>query len=60
MIRIEMRAVTAQGFGGEAYYKEIYTLKKISQEKLNWMRQQFAIKYNVMIDMIEVTTQTTD
>ena len=60
MLNIKMKAVTAQGFGGDEYYEETYTMKRVSQERLNWMRQQFAIKYNVMIDMVEVTTQTID
>lgn len=52
---VEFSAVTAQGIGGASKYREIVAINPDSDEDIYNAKRAFAIKYGVMIDMIQVT-----
>lgn len=52
---VEFSAVTAQGIGGASKYREIVAVNPNSDEDIYNAKRAFAIKYGVMIDMIQVT-----
>lgn len=48
-----LRAKTAQGFGGEEFYREQVVVRE-DEESMRAAKREFAIKYGVEIDSIEV------
>ena len=52
MIKVILKSITAEGFGGEAYYKEVKNVKEINPDVLRRIKIDFALKYGVELDSI--------
>ena len=48
-----LRAKTAEGFGGKEFYTE-QVITTDTPEAIKCVKREFAIKYNVEIDSVEV------
>lgn len=54
-MNITLRAITAEGFGGEDFYTETVTVK--NEGELERARVAFALKYNVQLDNVTVVKE---
>ncbi len=52
---ITLRAITAEGFGGEDFYTETVTVT--NEAELQRARVAFALKYGVMLDSVTVVKE---
>ena len=51
-MKITLKAITAEGFGGKDFYTETCVVK--SDEELTRARINFALKYGVQLDSVVV------
>jgi hypothetical protein len=55
IMSITLRAITAEGLGGEDFYTETVTIK--NEGELERARIAFALKYNVQLDNVTVVKE---
>lgn len=59
-MKVMLKAHTNFGLGGEEFWTETYLIKDFNDTSIKNLKRDFAVKYGVMIDNVEVISNEHD